>query len=136
MDIKALAKAAGLSEADLKGKSPSEQIKLITKKMNEEKAALESESAREFIENYKDKVPKVIGALEQPFDIYVRKVGQRRSPLNVPVVGYNPNDKKLIVLFGNKLYQIEDGDLIKSMDDLAGSKTTMKSASRKPKSEK
>jgi hypothetical protein len=136
MDIKAMAKAAGLSENDLKGKSLNEQIKLITKKMNEEKEALEIESAREFIENYKNKVPKLISLMEQSFDIYVKKIGQRRTPINVPVVGYNPNDKKLIVLFGSKLYQIEDGDLIKSMGDLENSMTIKKPAMKKPKSGK
>jgi hypothetical protein len=104
--------------------------------MNEEKETLEIEAAREFIENYKNKVPKLISSMEQSFDIYVKKIGQRRTPINVPVVGYNPNDKKLIVLFGSKLYQIEDGDLIKSMGDLENSMTIKKPAMKKPKSGK
>jgi hypothetical protein len=133
MDIKALAKAAGLSDIDLKGKSLDEQIRLITRKMNEEKEALEIESAREFIENYKNEVPKLINLMGRPFDIYVKKVGQRRTPVNVRVAGYNSNDKKLIVLFGNKLYQIEDDDLIKSISDLESSKTAKRPSPRKPK---
>jgi hypothetical protein len=126
MDIKAMAKAAGLSESELKGKSLDEQIKLITKRMKEEKETLELESAKEFIDNYKNELPKVKGLLDQSFEIYVKKVGQRKSPTTVQVVGYNLNEKTVVVLNGDKLYQIEDGDLIKSMDDLMNSKETKK----------
>jgi hypothetical protein len=126
MDLKTMAKAAGLSEGELRGKSLDEQIKLITKKMKEEKETLELESAKEYLDNLKTQVPKLKEFLDQPFEIYVKKVGQRKSPTTVQVVGYNPNEKTLIVLNSDKLYQIEDGDLIKSMDDLMNSKETKK----------
>jgi hypothetical protein len=124
MDLKVMAKAAGLSENELKGKSLDEQIKLITKKMKEEKETLELESAKEYLDNYKEQVPPLKKLLEQSFEVYVKKVGQRKSPTTVQVVGYNPNEKTLIVLNGEKLYQIEDGDLVKSMDELQNLKET------------
>jgi hypothetical protein len=118
MDIKALAKAAGLSESDLNGKSLAEQIKLITRKMNEEKDFLELESAKRYLDAYEERVPQLEKLLDEPLEIYVKRVGQRKSPTTVQVVGYNPNNKSLIVLNGEKLYQIEDADLIKSIDEL------------------
>jgi hypothetical protein len=124
MDIKAMAKAAGLSETELKGKSLDEQIKLITQKMKAEKEILELESAKEYLDNYKEQIPPLKKLLDQSFEIYVKKVGQRKSPTTVQVVGYNSNTKSIIVLNGEKLYQIEDTDLIKSMDELQNLKTT------------
>ena len=129
MDIKAMEKAAGLSETDLKGKSLDEQIKLITKTMKEGQKSLELESAKEYIENYTKQLPKLKNTLETPFELYVKKVGQRKSPTSVPIVGYNHYTSSVIVLFGDKLYQIGDDDLIKTMDDLMASKETKKTKS-------
>jgi hypothetical protein len=133
MDIRAMAKAAGLSESELKGKSLDDQIKLITKKMKEEKETLELESAKEFIDNYKNQIPKLKGFFEKPFDIYVKKVAQRKSPTTVQVVGYNPNLSTVIVVNGDKIYQIPDDDLVKSMDDLMNSKELKKKTVSKKK---
>lgn len=114
-----MAKAAGLSENDLKGKSLSEQIKLITKKMNEAKDDIELESAKEYIDNYKAKIPKLVDFLRQPYEIYVKKVGQKKTPTTVKVVGYNLDDDTVIVLNGKKIYQVKDDVMIKSLDELA-----------------
>ena len=128
-DIKGMAKLAGLSETELRGKSLGEQIKLITQKMNEEKEALEIESVKELVDNYTKQVPKLKNAFETPFELYVKKVGQRKSPTSVPVVGYNHYTSSVIVLFGDKLYQIEDGDVVKSVDDFMVAKQNKKTKS-------
>jgi hypothetical protein len=136
MDIRAMAKAAGLSESEFKGKSLDEQIKLISRKMKEEKQILETEQAREYIDNYKNQVPKLKNFLDTPFEIYVKKVGQRKTPAAVQVVGYNSNSKNLVVLFSGKLYQVEDGNLIKSPDELVKEKPGTKTEIKKPKKSK
>jgi hypothetical protein len=133
MDIRAMAKAAGLLESDLKGLSLDKQIKLITDKMKEEKEALEAEQAKEYIDNYKTQVPKLKDFLEKPFEIYVNSVGQRKTPTIVQVVGYNSNTQNLIVLFSEKLYQIEQDKLIKSSDELTKEKTRAKAGTGKKK---
>jgi len=140
MDIKAMAKAAGLTENDLKGKSLDEQIKLLTKKMKEEKDNIELESAKEYIDNYKNFIPKLKDYLNQSFEIYVKKVGQKKSPTIVRVIGYNFEQKTVVVIFNSKFYEIEDSDLIKTVDEfqvLKTSKTKVKntkvSDNKKPK---
>ena len=133
MDIRAMAKAAGLTENELKGKSSKELIKLLTSSLNEQEKNIEFEAQKEYIGNYGNKLPKVIEALKEPFEVYVKKVGQRKSPATVPVVGYNSSSKSVIVLLSGKLYQVEDGDLIKSVDEL---NTEKPKATRKPRKQK
>jgi len=121
MDIKAMAKLAGLSESDLKGKSLNEQIKLISKKMNDEKEKLEIEQGKIYISNFEKLLPKVKDTLATPVEIYVKKVGQKKTPSPVPIIGYNSSTKQFIAYVNEKLYSIEDGDLIKSIDELMNS---------------
>jgi len=118
MDFKALAKAAGITENELKGLSTKEQIKLITKKMNEEKQNIEVEQAGVYISNYEKKLPKFKDALEQPIEIYVKKMGQKKSPTPVSVIGYNAAKDELVAFANEKLYSIPDSDIVKSMDEL------------------
>ena len=118
MDFKALAKAAGITENELKGLSAKDQIKLITKKMNEEKQNIEEEQAGVYISNYDEKVPKFKDTLEKPFEIYVKKVGQKKSPTPVSIIGYNAVKDELVAFVNEKLYSIPDDDLVKSMDEL------------------
>ena len=101
MNIKAMAKEAGISENELKGKSLGEQIKLITKRMNEEKSNMEMEQEKTYISNFEKKLPKFKEELGQPFEVYVRKVGQKKTPTPVPVIGYN-SVKDEVVFFSMK----------------------------------
>jgi hypothetical protein len=133
MDIRTTAKSVGLSENDLKGKTLDEQINLITRKIKQEKKNLEIELAKEYIGNYEKKLPKVIEALKEPFEVYVKEVGQKKSKTVVQVVGYNPGSKSVIVFFSTKIYQIKDEDLIKSVDELKTEKPKEKTAKKTTK---
>jgi hypothetical protein len=142
MDIRAMAKAAGLTENELKGKSSKELIKLLTSSLNEQEKNIEIEAQKEYIGNYEKKLPKVIEALKEPFEVYVKSVGQKKNPTTVKVVGYNnddPEGKHTVVYYNSKYYQVKDDALIKSIDELvnltgkkpkektgAGRKTTKK----------
>lgn len=128
-----MAKAVGISENEFKGKSLDEQIKLISKRINEEKEDLKMEAAKEYLDNYKNQVPEVKDLLGKPFEIYVKKVGQKKTPTTVQVMGYNSNAQTLIVLFSDKLYQIKDEDLIKSPDELIKEKPRAKTGTGKKK---
>jgi hypothetical protein len=121
MDIRAMAKAAGLSDNELKGKSKEELIKLLAGSLKEEQEAIKIEAGKEYIGNYEKKLPKLIEALKEPFDIYVKSVGQKKSPATVKVVGYNKDDgegKNIVVYYNSKYYQVKDDVLIKSLDEL------------------
>ena len=118
LDFKALAKAAGITENELKGLSTKEQIKLITKRMNEEKQSIEEEQAGVYISNFEKKLPKFKETLDQPIEIYVKKIGQKKTPTPVSIIGYNAGNDELVAFFNEKLYSIPDGDLVKSMDEL------------------
>jgi hypothetical protein len=121
MDIRAMAKAAGLSDNELKGKSKEELIKLLAGSLKEEQEAIKIEAEKEYIGNYEKKLPKVIEALKEPFEIYVKSVGQKKSPTPVKVVGYNKDDeegKHTVVYYNSKYFQLKDDDLIKSIDEL------------------
>jgi hypothetical protein len=121
MDIRAKAKAAGLSESELKGKSPKELIKLLTSSLKEQQATIEIEAGKEYIGNYEKKLPKLIESLKEPFEVYVKSIGQKKSPTSVKVVGYNKDDedgKNTVVYYNSKYYQVKDDDLIKSIDEL------------------
>ena len=126
MDFKALAKAAGISENELKGLSTKDQIRLITKKMYEEKQNIEIEQAEAYISNYEKKLPKFKEAFEQPLEIYVKKVGQKKSPTPVTIVGYNTAKGEVVAFVNEKLYSIPDWDLVKSMDELMNIVNTKK----------
>jgi hypothetical protein len=138
MDIRAMAKVAGLSDNELKGKSPKELIKLLTSSLREQQEAIEIEAGKEYIGNYEKKLPKLVETLKEPFEVYVKSVGQRKSPTPVKVVGYNKDDadrKNTVVYYNSKYYQVKDDDLIKSIDELmnltgkkpkTGKKTTKK----------
>lgn len=120
MDIRAMAKAAGLSDNELKGKSKEELIKLLAGSLKEEQEAIKIEAGKEYIGNYEKKLPKLIEALKEPFDIYVKSVGQKKSPATVKVVGYNDDgeEKNIVVYYNSKYYQVKDEVLIKSLDEL------------------
>jgi hypothetical protein len=121
MDIRAMAKAAGISDNELKGKSPKELIKLLTSSLKEQQETIEIEAGKEYIGNYEKKLPKLIEALKEPFDIYVKSVGQRKSPTPVKVVGYNKDDedgKNILLYYNSKYYPVKDDNLIKSIDEL------------------
>jgi hypothetical protein len=121
MDIRAMAKAAGLTENELKGKSPKDLIKFLTSSLKEQQESIEIEAGKEYIGNYEKKLPKLIEALKEPFEVYVKEVGQKKSETIVKVVGYNkddPDGKKTVVYYNSKYYQIKDDDLIKSIDEL------------------
>ena len=120
MDIKAMAKLAGISENELKGKSAKEQIKLISKKMSDEQSKIEIEEAKTYISNYEKSIPKLITQFEKPIEIYVKKVGQKKSPTIVSIVGYNGTTKELVAFYNEKHCSIPETDLIKSNDELMG----------------
>jgi len=126
MDFKALAKAAGITENELKGLSTKDQIKLITKKMKEEKENIEVEQSGVYISNYEKKLPKFKDSLDQPFEIYVKKVGQKKSPTPVTIIGYNVGNDELVAFVNEKLYSIPDDDIVKSMDELMNLVNTKK----------
>ena len=126
IDFNALAKAAGISENELKGLSTKEQIKLITRKMNEEKQNIELEQAGAYISNYEKKLPKFKEIFEEPFEIYVKKVGQKKSPTPVSVIGYNASKDEIVTIVNEKLYSVPDYDLVKSMDELMNLVNTRK----------
>lgn len=116
-----MAKAAGLSDNELKGKSPKELIKLLTSSLREQQDVIEIEAGKEYIGNYEKKLPKLIEALKEPFEVYVKSVGQKKSPTTVKVVGYNKDDeegKHTVVYYNSKYHQVKDDDLIKSIDEL------------------
>jgi len=123
MDIKQMAKMAGVSEDKLKGKSTKEQIKIISKAMSEAAEKIEIEASKELIDNTK-KVSKVQDVLENDISILAKNIGKKSSATQVSVVGYNFSKKLIIVLSKDKLYQIKETDIIKSIDDLKTSKKT------------
>jgi hypothetical protein len=121
MDIQAMAKAAGFSENEVKGKSKEELIKLVAGSLKEQQEAIKIEAEKEYIGNYEKKLPKLIEALKEPFEVYVKSVGQKKTPTPVKVIGYNKDDedgKKMVVYYNSKYHQVKDDDLIKSHDEL------------------
>ena len=126
MDIKAMAKLAGVSEDELKGKTLGDQIKLITKKMNDEKDSIETENAKIYISNYEKQIPKLRDFLQKPIEIYVRSVGQRKTPTSVPVVGYNGLTKEFVVCYNEKLYSLKDSETLKTFDEFMNLLNTKK----------
>jgi hypothetical protein len=91
--------------------------------MTDEKDAAVLESAKELVSNYEKRVPKLTDILSTSYNILVKELGAKKTPTEVQVVGYNSIDKKLIVLNASKLYQIEDKNIIKSIDDVKTSKS-------------
>ena len=126
IDIKQMAKLAGITENELKGLTPKGQIKLISKKMNAEQEKIELDEAKFFISNYEKQIPKLKSSLEQPIEIYVKAIGQKKSPTPVSIVGYNALVMELIVYYNDKLYSIKDSDSVKSIDELMNLLNTKK----------
>jgi hypothetical protein len=133
MDIKTM--IAGISENELKGKSLDEQIKLVTKRMKEQKENMEIAEAKTVISNFEKKLPKLIDQLQEPFEIYVKSVGQKKTPTVVSVVGYNGFTKEVIVYLNGKNYPIKQSELVKSVEELANLKTKKSTGgtTKKPK---
>ena len=130
MDIMAMAKGAGVSESELKGKSLKEQIKIITKAANESAEKLEIENAKTYISNNEKLVPKLKDQLEKPIEIYVKKVAQKKSPTIVSVVGYNSVTKEVVVYFNDKFCGIKDNEIIKTVDEFVNIINTKKSKAK------
>jgi len=118
-DIMAMAKMAGISDDDLKGKSSRELIKIMFNRLDGELGEIEMESAKECVSNTDGPMSELKRKLEKPFEIYVKKVGQKKSPAVVPVVGYNASTGDTLVLFGGKIFSVGKDDMINSMEELA-----------------
>jgi len=118
MDIKAMARLAGISDDELKGLSVKEQIRLISKKMTEEQSSIETEGAKAYISNADKPMKELRDLLENPFEIYVRKVAQKKTPTIVPVIGYNSFEGEIIVFFNGKVQSVKGEDLVRSTDEL------------------
>ena len=100
------------------------QIKFITKKMKEEESDITLENAKVYIANYEKKIPKLSDNLSQSFEIMAKEFGSVKTPTVVKVVGYNADNKKIIILSAGKLYQIDQSKMIKSVDDIKTAKKT------------
>lgn len=133
MDIKQMAKMAGVSDEELIGRSPKEQIKIISKAMKEAAEQIELEAAKELINNSK-KVQKVIDLLENPLTILANNVGKKKSASQVQVIGYISSSKEIVVLNGSKAVKIKEADVVKTENDLISKpkeKTSEKKATPK-----
>lgn len=118
VDIKAALKAAGLSEDDYKGKSTKELIKLISQTFKEAEAEIDLEAQQSCIENYEQKLPQLSELLKEPFELFVKEVGQKKSATPVKVVGFNSETSEIIAYHNEKYYQIKETEIIKSRDEL------------------
>jgi hypothetical protein len=125
-DLLEMAKAVGLAENDIKGKSDMEAMALIAQAFEKAKLKIEAEADNKYIDNLNGQLPKLQNLLAEPFDIYVKKVGQKRSATPVRVVGFNSETQEIIVCHNKKVYSIEAGDQIKSADELAEARSVKK----------
>jgi hypothetical protein len=125
-DLLEMAKAVGLAEKDIKGKSDTEAMALIAQAFEKAKMKIEAEAENKYIENLKNQLPKLQKLLTEPFDIYVKKVGQKKSPTPVRVVGFNNETQEVIVYHNKNHYPIKVEDQIKSADELAEAKNAKK----------
>ena len=116
MNIKAMAKEAGVSEDQLKGKSTAAQIKIITKAMKEAAENIDTENAKEFIENAK-KLSKITGVLDTAITIYAKNVGKSEKPKAVKLVGYFADESLFVVNDGVNFKKIKEADIIKTADE-------------------
>ncbi len=121
MDYIAFAKTAGLTENDIKGKTVKQIIKLAAKKANENADKDELEEAKPYFSNYEKLLPRFKESIEKPFELYVKTVGQKKTPSIVPVIGYNSigKEKGIVVFFNEKYYTISENNIIKSIEELA-----------------
>jgi hypothetical protein len=133
-DLLELAKSVGLAEKDIKGKSDTEAMALIAQAFDNVKMKIEAEAENKYIENFKNQLPKLQKLLAEPFDIYVKKVGQKKSPTTVKVVGFNDETQEVIVYYNKSHYPIKTEDQIKSADELAEVRSVKKP--RKPAKKK
>jgi hypothetical protein len=74
VNILELAKAAGLGENELKGKSQIEIMALVYFTLEKEKSVFEVEAEKSIIENGNKQVEKLKSFFKEPFEIFVRKV--------------------------------------------------------------
>jgi hypothetical protein len=118
-DLLEMAKAVGIAEKDIKGKSDTDAMELITQAFEKAKMKIEAEAENKYIENLKNQLPKLQKLLAEPFDIYVKKVGQKKSPTPVRIVGFNNAKQEIIAFYNDNLYPIRTEDQIKSVEELA-----------------
>ena len=117
MDIKVVARNTGLLDKDLIGKSDEQIIKLISKTLKEQSKNNQKDKLKVYIENTKNKLPKLIESLKESFEICVHSVGQNKKPTTVKVVGYNPETKEVVIFHKGKYYQSMDNEIIKSVEE-------------------
>ena len=132
-------KELGLKPENLKGKSKKAIMEMIAERSKNRTAELAGEQEKELIDNIKSKLPNIKKTFENPFEILVKKVGQKESVTAVKVVGYCPyiKDRPYIVFkSGDKVNYVSESDLIKTEDELADARAKdkeKKKAGRKPK---
>lgn len=122
VDLKAMAKAAGVSDEELKGKSLDEQISILSAALTNAKKELALEDEGEFISNSVKQLGKLKDDMKTPFEIWVSSVAQKKSRTKVPVVGYIPETSEFVVYYNNQLSPIKDDQIVKSVEALAATK--------------
>ena len=130
VDIRAMAKAADLSDSDIKGKSSSAIMKMISKAYREDQAEIEIEMRKGYIDNANKLLPKVKQSLDQSFEICAI-VREDAAPVVVKIVGYISETSEYLVFKGEKSYRIKDDKIIKSMGEFEKPVTKTKSGKKK-----
>jgi hypothetical protein len=115
-------KELGISSDDLKGKNKKDIYSLIFEKSKAKQEIAEIEAQNDTLDNYKKKLPELIKALEEPFELYVTEVGQKKSPTIVKVAGYWAPTGQVLTSYNGKLYGIKNEHIIKTAEELEKAK--------------
>jgi hypothetical protein len=130
-----LAKTFGLKADDFKGKSPDEQRKILEAGFKKYNEAIAEKAEKQYFDNCANILPKVKELLEDPQFVYVKAVGQKKSPTTVTIVGYLSDKKELIVYLSStgKIYAIPESDIISTAEELKSIRGKKRTYQRKPK---
>jgi hypothetical protein len=110
---------AGHSEADLKDKSQDEIIKLSTASIKTVNSKMREKTDKIYLENAEKKFPKYKENATEGLLVYVKNLKKNlKSESLVKFLTINPDNSKLIVLSADKLYQVEESNLITTQSEL------------------
>jgi hypothetical protein len=125
-----LLKKAGISEEEIGKMSDTDIIDLLSSKETKSKLRSMAETVNDdaFKQNLEKKLPELKELLDEPFELFVKKVGAKPSLTFVKIVGYISETSELISYHNGKLYAIKKGDQVNSLEELEDTREKPKPA--------
>jgi hypothetical protein len=108
----------GVTEELLHRMTNRQLIDLTLAKTSEAMEAIKTEEEKLYIGNMESKIPELKRFLSHPIEVYVKKIGKKRTPAIVKVIGFNPLAEELIICHKEKIIAVPKENQINTPDEL------------------